>query len=624
MKIRNTEDLNRLATVARELLMPSFPRIAVGMSSCGLAAGAQSVLEAIQSETESQGVECRIVTTGCLGFCGAEPLVDITMPGKGGVVYGPVEDASVADMIATIRTGHFPQKNALGSWKIPGARVDSTVHALPPLSDHPFYERQVRLVTRNLGVIDPGSLEEYLVCDGYQAMAKALTSMSREQIIDEVKRSGLRGRGGAGFPTGLKWEITQKSGAPPRYIIMNGDEGDPGAYMDRSLMEGDPHTIIEGMIIGGYALGASTGILYVRAEYPLAQKRLKTAIVQAREAALLGRDILGTKFDFDLYLVSGAGAFISGEETALINSVEGRIAEPNPRPPYPSEAGLYGQPTSINNVETWANVPLIINRGADWYAGFGTEKSKGTKLFCLVGDVARTGLVEVPLGTTLATIVHDIGGGARDGLAVKALQTGGPSGGCIPVEAFDLPADYESLQKMGAIMGSGGLVVLSERTCMVDVARYFLKFTREESCGKCTPCREGTEYLSHLLERITGGNGGDEDLDRLERTSRGIAATSLCGLGQTAPNPVLTSLRYFGAEYQAHIHERRCPAGVCAALLRFAIDPQTCTGCEVCVEVCPVSAISGEKKEPHQLDQSLCIKCKACQEVCKFDAIRVE
>lgn len=624
MKIGNREDLDRVASAARGLLAPSLPRIAVGMSSCGLAAGAQSVIDALQSEAGRQGVECGIVATGCLGFCGAEPLVDVTLPGKGRAVYGPVDGASVPEMIANIGSGMFPLENALGYAKRPCVEAEEPVSGIGPLSDHPFYRGQVRLVTRNLGLIDPGSLEEYLACGGYRAAAKALSSMTPEEIIEEVKRSGLRGRGGAGFPTGIKWEITRKSGSPPRYIIMNGDEGDPGAYMDRSLMEGDPHALIEGMMIGGYAMGAQTGILYVRAEYPLAQKRLRTAIDQARDAALLGRNILGTGFDFDLYLVSGAGAFVSGEETALINSVEGRIAEPDTRPPYPSEAGLYGQPTSINNVETWANVPLTIDRGADWYASLGTEKSKGTKLFCLVGDVARTGLVEVPLGTSLSAIVHDIGGGGGSGLEVKALQTGGPSGGCIPAEAFELPVDYESLQKMGAIMGSGGLVVLSERTCLVDVARYFLEFTREESCGKCTPCREGTEYLSHLLEKISAGNGTGEDLDRLEKISGGVAATSLCGLGRTAPNPVLTSLRYFRDEYEAHVRERRCPAGVCSALLRFSIDQGTCTGCHVCVDVCPVSAISGVKKGPHQLDEQLCIKCKACQDVCKFDAIRIE
>ncbi len=619
MKIKDADSIKRLAESSRQLLTPSVPRIAVGMSSCGLAAGAQSVMEAFQVECGRQGVECRIIATGCLGFCGAEPLVEILLPGKAAFVYGPVEENRCADMVAELREGRLPRDNLLGRREVGGAEIED----VPPLSDHPFYKGQIRIVTRNLGLIDPGSFEEYVACGGYQALAKALGAMSSEQVIDEIKSSGLRGRGGAGFPTGLKWEMTRKSPSSPKYIIMNGDEGDPGAYMDRSLMEGDPHALVEAMIIGGYAIGAQTGILYVRAEYPLAQKRLREAIGQAKEAALLGRDILGSGFDFDLYLVSGAGAFVSGEETALIHSVEGRIAEPDPRPPYPSEAGLYGQPTCINNVETLANVPVILDRGAEWSAGFGAEKSKGTKLFCLVGEVARTGLVEVPLGTPLAAIVHGMGGGGRGGAAVKALQTGGPSGGCIPSEAFDLPADYEALQKMGSIMGSGGLIVMSERTCMVDTARYFLKFTREESCGKCTPCREGIDYLSHVLDDIVAGKGAGVNLDAIEQVSRGIAAASLCGLGQTAPNPLMTSLRHFRAEYEAHVTENRCPAGVCSALLHISIDPQACTGCTACVAVCPVSAISGTKKEPHQVDQSLCIKCKACEDICRFNAIRV-
>lgn len=623
MKINSPEDLNRLAAVGRKLIAPEVPRIAVGMSSCGQAAGARVVLEALQREAEIQGVACRIIATGCLGFCGVEPLVDITLPGKGRVVYGPVRQDFAAKLVADTHVGRFAQEKALGYLARPGRESAEAVAGIPPLSAHPFYKDQIRLVTRNLGSIDSDSLEEYVACGGYLALVKAFTEMSPQQVIAEVKSSGLRGRGGAGFPTGIKWEITRKSGSSPKYIILNGDEGDPGAYMDRSLMEGDPHALLEGMLIGAYAMGAHTGILYVRAEYPLAQQRLKTAIEQARAAGLLGQNILGTGFALQLHVVSGAGAFISGEETALIHSVAGLIAEPATRPPYPSEAGLYGQPTAINNVETLANVPLIISQGAARYAGLGSERSKGTKLFCLVGDVARPGLVEVPLGTPLATIVHDIGGGARGELAVKALQTGGPSGGCIPAEAFDEAADYENLQKLGTIMGSGGLVVLSERTCLVDVAKYFLRFTREESCGKCTPCREGTEYLALLLEKISSGKGTDKDLEQLDWVSRGIMATSLCGLGQTAPNPVLTSLRYFRSEYQAHVQEGRCPAGVCSALLHFSIDSEACTGCHACVEVCPVAAIAGEKKAPHSLDESLCIKCKACQDACHFNAIRV-
>jgi NADH:ubiquinone oxidoreductase subunit F (NADH-binding)/Pyruvate/2-oxoacid:ferredoxin oxidoreductase delta subunit len=623
VRIRSEQELDQIAEIGMQPWSGGRPRIAVGLSSCGLAAGAREVFAAFQKEAGFHGSSISPVATGCIGFCGAEPLVDIYVPGRGRVLCGPVTAADVGDMAAQIRQSRLPQNAVLGHLS-PLLELDASFPAhLPALWEHPFYRGQVKRISRNLGQIDPASLEEYISRGGYRALAKALTTMSAEQIIEEVKRSGLRGRGGAGYPTGRKWELTRNAGSPPRFVIMNGDEGDPGAYMDRSLMEGDPHAVIEGMLIGGYAMGAELGVLYVRAEYPLAQERLNLAVRQVREAGLLGNDILGTGFAFDLRLVSGAGAFVSGEETALINAVEGRIAEPNPRPPYPAEKGLYGRPTCINNVETWANIPLIVQEGAEWFGCYGTEQSKGTKLFCLVGDVVRTGLVEVPLGTSLAAIVNDMGGGARRA-NVKALQTGGPSGGCIPVQAFDLPADYEHLQRAGTIMGSGGLVVLSERTCMVDVARYFLDFTRQESCGKCTSCREGTDHLGGILDRITRGEGTNDDLARLATLARGIMMTSLCGLGQTAPNPVLTSLAHFRSEYEAHVRERRCPAGVCNALLSFSIDPEACTGCALCVAECPAEAISGEKKQPHRLDHEKCVKCGACREVCAFDAVRAQ
>ncbi len=618
MRIKDREDLAELARQGMERLAPSTPRLGVGASSCGLAAGAEDVLNVFNA---TAGKDLLLVRTGCLGFCGAEPLVDLSLPGEGRVVYGPVDAQKAEAMLGDIQSGRFPIEGALGMFDSPeGSRVTG----VPALSEHPFYKGQVKLVSRNLGRIDPCSMEEYAGRGGYRALARAITSLSPEAVIEEVKQAGLRGRGGAGFPTGLKWEITRKAGPLPRFIIMNGDEGDPGAYMDRSLMEGDPHAIIEGMAIGAWAVGAEQGLMYVRAEYPLAQKHLALAIEQAREAGLLGGHILGTEFCFDLSLVSGTGAFVSGEETALINALEGRIAEPNPRPPYPSESGLYGRPTCINNVETWANVPLIIGRGADEFASVGLEDNRGTKLFCLVGDIERTGLVEVPLGVSLSKIVNDIGGGARGGMAVKAVQTGGPSGGCIPAAKLDLPADYDGLQSAGSIMGSGGLVVLSEKSCLVDVARYFLDFTKDESCGKCTPCREGVEHLSRILDAIVAGRGSEGDLDRLAQMSNGIARASLCGLGQSAPNPVLTTLEHFRSEYEAHVRDGRCPAGVCTALLTYAIDSELCTGCGLCEDECPVDAIDGQHDETYLVDASACIKCGACYEVCAFEAVRME
>jgi len=489
------------------------------------------------------------------------------------------------------------------------------------LGNADFFGKQVRITLRNCGVIDPESFDDYLNMRGYEALAKVLETMTPTQVIDEIERSGLRGRGGGGYSTGLKWRQTASVPAEKRYVICNADEGDPGAFMDRSAIEGDPFCLIEAMTIGGYAIGSDQGYIYVRAEYPLAIKRLRYAINEARERGLLGSNIFGTDFSFDIDLRLGAGAFVCGEETALIASIEGRRGMPRPRPPYPSNKGLWDCPTLINNVETWANVPAIILNGADWFANMGTETSKGTKVFALAGKIKNTGLVEVPMGTTLREIIYDIGGGIRDDKKFKAVQTGGPSGGCIPEQYLDTPIDYESLLKAGSMMGSGGMIVMDEDTCMVDVAKFFLTFTQDESCGKCTPCREGTKRLLEMLIRITEGAGVPEDLPKLEKLSRHVKKASLCGLGQSAPNPILSTLQNFREEYEAHIYDKHCPAGVCLALLRYYIDPEKCVGCTLCAKVCPVKCISGAPKETHVIDQSLCIKCGECKKKCPVKAI---
>ena len=493
--------------------------------------------------------------------------------------------------------------------------------AVPHYKELPFYSKQVRLTLRNCGYIDPDSLEEYVARDGYQALAKVLTEKTPEQVVEDIKASGLRGRGGGGFSTGMKWMFCAKSPGPKKYVICNADEGDPGAFMDRSLLEGDPHAILEGMAIGAYAMGADEGYIYCRAEYPLAIKRLLKSITDAEEAGLLGENILGTGFNFTLHVKEGAGAFVCGEETALMNSIEGKRGMPRPRPPFPAIKGLWEKPSNINNVETWANVAQIMFHGPEWYANYGYDKSRGTKVFALTGKVNNTGLVEVPMGTTIREVVFDIGGGIIGGKKFKAVQIGGPSGGCLTEQHLDLPISYESLTAAGAIMGSGGLVVVDEDTCMVDMARFFLEFTQRESCGKCIPCREGTKKMLDILIRITEGKGREEDIENLIYLGTQIKTASLCGLGQTAPNPVLTTLRYFRHEYEAHIREKRCPAGACKALITIKIDPAKCVGCTKCTKACPVNAIAGTVKQPHVIDQDKCIKCGACVEVCPFKAI---
>jgi len=577
-------------------------------------AGAAEMEQALRTEVERRGLagEVRIVETGSRGFCAVGPIVVVQPEG---ILYRQVHAADVPELVEeTLVKGRVVERLVY--------QEPETHKAIPRYDEIPFYSKQMRLVLRHCGLINPQSIEEYIAVGGYQALGKVLTTMTPEQVIEEVKRSGLRGRGGAGFPTGRKWELARNAPGDVKYVVANGDEGDPGAFMDRSLLEGDPHSVLEGMTIGAYAIGAHQGFIYVRDEYPLAVKNVNIAIEQAREYGLLGQDILGSGFDFDVKVVRGAGAFVCGEETALMASIEGRAGNPRPRPPFPAQSGLWGKPTNINNVKSWANIPIIINHGADWFSRIGTETSKGTMIFSLVGKVNNTGLVEVPMGISLRELIFDIGGGIRDGRRFKAVQTGGPSGGCIPADLLDLPVDYERLKEAGSIMGSGGMIVMDERTCMVDVARYFLDFLKDESCGKCTPCREGIKQMLGILGRITEGQGEMADLSTLETLARVVKDASLCGLGQTAPNPVLSTLRYFRDEYVAHIRDKKCPAGVCKALIEYYIT-DACTGCTLCARKCPQGAISGERKKPHAIDQALCIKCGVCRDVCKFDAVGV-
>ena len=559
-----------------------------------VSSGSGKIKERMVAELEERGLqkEVKIVDTGCHGFCEKGPIV-IVYPE--GVFYCQVDVEDVSEIVEEhLLKGRIVERLL---YKEP-----LTEESIPSYNEIDFYKKQMRIALANCGRINPESIHEYIAVGGYEALGKALTEMTPEEVIEEVKKSGLRGRGGAGFPTGLKWELTRREKSDKKYLVCNADEGDPGAFMDRSLLEGDPHRIIEGMAIAAYAIGADEGYIYVRAEYPLAIHRLEVALEQAAELGLLGENILGSGFNFNLHIKKGAGAFVCGEETALMASIEGRRGMPRPKPPFPSVSGLWGKPTNINNVETFANVPYIINNGAEVYSAIGTEKSKGTKVFALTGKINNTGLVEVPMGITLREIIYDIGGGIRDGKELKAVQTGGPSGGCIPADLLDLPIDYESLTEVGAMMGSGGMVVMDESTCMVDVARFFLSFTQSESCGKCTPCREGTKRMLEILDRICAGEGREGDLELLEELGNHIKETSLCQLGGSAPNPVLSTLKYFRAEYEAHIKEKRCPANVCEGMKSaYVIDESVCIGCTACTRVCPVDAISGERKKPHYI-----------------------
>lgn len=574
--------------------------------------GAKQVEAAFQDHLAKKGLEkeVRIVETGCHGFCEMGPLVIIYPEG---VFYVRVQEDDVADIVEThLLKGRIVERLL---YKEP-----LTHEKIPSYNEIGFYKKQQRVVLANCGHINPEVIEEYIAEGGYEALARALTEMTPEQVVADVKKSGLRGRGGGGFPTGMKWDFTRNAKGDKKYVVCNADEGDPGAFMDRSVLEGDPHRVIEGMAICGYAIGADEGYVYVRAEYPLAIKRLKIAIKQAEEMGFLGDNIFGTGFNFRLKIKEGAGAFVCGEETALLASIEGKRGMPRPRPPFPAISGLWGKPTNINNVETFANVPIIFTKGADWYASIGTEKSKGTKVFALTGRINHTGLAEVPMGITMREIIFDIGGGIPEGKKYKAVQIGGPSGGCLPEHLLDLPVDYDSLIQAGAMMGSGGLVVMDETTCMVDVSKFFLNFTQSESCGKCTPCREGTKRMLEILTRITDGEGQEGDIELLETLAYNIKNTALCGLGQTAPNPVLSTLRYFRNEYEAHIKDKSCPAGACTKLAGFAIT-ELCKGCSLCKKSCPVDAISGEVKGLHSIDQAKCIKCGACLAKCPFKAI---
>jgi NADH-quinone oxidoreductase subunit F len=610
-KLKTPSDLKNI--LQKNSKKSNKPCIIVATGTCGIARGADKIVLALKKEIKQHTLESEIdiKITGCHGFCEIEPYLTI-FPEE--IFYVNVQSEDAKEIILNTVIEKKTIERLLYN-------DPDTNKKILKEKDIPFYKKQTRNILSNNALIDPQNIEDYFGINGYSSLLKVISSMLPEKVIHEVKKSGIRGRGGAGFPTGFKWEFCRKAKGDKKYIICNADEGDPGAYMDRGLLEGNPHSIIEGMIIGAYAIGANEGFVYIRDEYPIAVRTIDNAIEQARQFGLLGKNILKSNFDFDISIVRGAGAFVCGEETALIASIEGKKGEPRQRPPFPAQKGLWRKPTNINNVETWANIPFVISKGAKYFSEVGTEKSKGTKIFSLVGKINNTGLVEVPMGISLKKLIYEIGGGIPDGKAFKAVQTGGPSGGCIPKILLDTPIDYEKLKEAGSIMGSGGMVVMDEDTCMVDVARYFLEFLQDESCGKCLSCREGTKRLTEIVTNITKGQGIKEDLELLEELAVVVKDTSMCGLGQTAANPVLSTLRYFRDEYEEHIINRKCPAGVCSSLIQFSIISDKCVGCELCKKTCPQQAISGEKKKPHVIDQKQCIKCGICLETCKVNAI---
>ena len=635
-KINTLEDLNKAAKRGLEAIIPSKTKIMVGMGTSGIASGAQAVYDALAEEIKKRKLDIILSKTGAMGMDCIEPLIDVVQPNKPRLAYSKMTAKKVPEVIDQI------VKGAINGNK-PAYRMDEEeficlnenkpylkgpvpkdLEGIPKIKEVNFYKKQMKLATRNCGMINFESIDEYIAKGGYVSLFKALTKMKPEEIIEEIIASGLRGRGGGGFPAGVKWQTCRRAHGDIKYVICNGDEGDPGAYMDRSVMEGDPHSVIEGMIIGAFAIGSGQGFIYVRNEYPLAVANLQRAINQAREYGFLGKNILNSGFDFDLKISKGAGAFVCGESTALMTSLEGKAGEPRAKYIHTVEHGLWDRPSNLNNVETWANVPAIISRGAKWFSSIGCKNNSGTKVFSLVGKISNIGLVEVPMGITLKDIIYEIGGGIPGGKKYKAVQTGGPSGGCLPDKLINISVDFDSLWEAGSMMGSGGMIVMDETTCMVDIARYFIDFLEFESCGKCVPCREGVQRMNEILQDICNGKGKKGDVELLESMAQGIVDGALCALGSTAPNPVLSTLKYFRDEYVAHVRDKKCPAGVCKALIRFSISEEKCTGCGVCLKKCPTECISGEKKKTHVIDQTKCIKCGVCKESCKFDAIIVE